>query len=108
MSRAILSGLKFGSYPCSPVARARSILQGVNLQHRSSSNVGRISTGSFLYTPDHEWLSIKDDDTGNVGITEHAARSLGDIVYVELLESGASVKKGGLCIVSRPASSLGL
>ena len=35
------------------------------------------------YTPDHEWIRI-DGKKGEVGITEHAQRELGDIVYVEL------------------------
>ena len=35
------------------------------------------------YTPDHEWIRI-DGYKGEVGITEHAQKELGDIVYVEL------------------------
>ena len=35
------------------------------------------------YTPDHEWIRIAGKK-GEVGITEHAQRELGDIVYVEL------------------------
>ena len=35
------------------------------------------------YTPDHEWIRI-DGKKGEVGITEHAQKELGDIVYVEL------------------------
>jgi len=46
------------------------------------------------YTEDHEWLKI-DGDVAVVGITEHAAEQLGDLVFVELPEVGASFEKGG-------------
>ena len=35
------------------------------------------------YTSDHEWIRI-DGKKGEIGITEHAQKELGDIVYVEL------------------------
>ena len=39
--------------------------------------------GELNYTPDHEWIRI-GGKKGEVGITEHAQKELGDIVYVEL------------------------
>lgn len=42
------------------------------------------------FTEEHEWLSI-DGDIVTVGITEHAAEQLGDIVFVDLPEVGATV-----------------
>jgi len=45
------------------------------------------------YTKDHEWLSI-EDNTATIGITEHATEQLGDIVFVELPEVGASFNQG--------------
>jgi glycine cleavage system H protein len=42
------------------------------------------------YTKDHEWVRV-DGDEATVGITEYAAGQLGDIVFVELPESGRSV-----------------
>lgn len=45
------------------------------------------------FTNDHEWLK-RDGDNATVGITEHAADQLGDIVFVELPEVGATVKSG--------------
>ena len=45
---------------------------------------------SIKYTPDHEWLSI-DGDTATVGITHHAQDALGDVVFVELPEVGATL-----------------
>ncbi|MDO5769967.1 MAG: glycine cleavage system protein GcvH [Psychrobacter sp.] len=43
------------------------------------------------YVASHEWLRLEDDGTVTVGITEHAQDLLGDIVYVELPEVGATV-----------------
>jgi glycine cleavage system H protein len=45
------------------------------------------------YTKDHEWIRV-EGDTGTVGITSYAAGQLGDVVYVELPESGAKFAKG--------------
>ncbi|WP_422372740.1 glycine cleavage system protein GcvH [Hoeflea sp.] len=46
------------------------------------------------FTEDHEWLKI-EGDVATVGITEHAAEQLGDLVFVELPEPGTSFEKGG-------------
>lgn len=51
--------------------------------------------GDLLYTNDHEWLRRESDGSVTVGITEHAATSLGDLVYVELPEVGQDVDAGG-------------
>lgn len=45
------------------------------------------------YTKDHEWAKF-DGAAATVGITDHAQRELGDIVFVELPKVGASVKAG--------------
>lgn len=45
------------------------------------------------YTKDHEWLKI-EGDVATVGITAHATEQLGDIVFVELPEQGASFGQG--------------
>ena len=42
------------------------------------------------YTKDHEWVRV-DGDEATVGITAYAADQLGDIVFVELPESGRSL-----------------
>ena len=44
------------------------------------------------FTAEHEWLKI-EGDVATVGITTHAAGQLGDLVFVELPEEGASFKK---------------
>ncbi|KAL2152099.1 hypothetical protein VTH82DRAFT_5283 [Thermothelomyces myriococcoides] len=47
------------------------------------------------YTKDHEWIDISaDKKTGVLGISEHAAKMLGDVVYVELPVEGDEVKAG--------------
>lgn len=45
------------------------------------------------YTDEHEWLSL-EGDVATVGITAHAAKELGDLVFVQLPEVGAKVAKG--------------
>ena len=51
--------------------------------------------GDLLYTSDHEWLRREDDGTVTIGITEHAALALGDLVYVELPEVDQDVDSAG-------------
>lgn len=51
--------------------------------------------GDLLYTNDHEWLRREDDGSVTIGITEHAANALGDLVYVELPEVGQDVDSAG-------------
>lgn len=47
------------------------------------------------YTAEHEWVgAAAGADTLRVGITDFAQDSLGDIVFVELPEVGASVEAG--------------
>lgn len=44
------------------------------------------------FSEEHEWVEI-DGDTVTVGITNHAQEQLGDIVFVELPEVGATLNK---------------
>ena len=46
---------------------------------------------NLKYTKEHEWIDL---ETGEVGITDHAQESLGDIVFVELPKPGAQVVAG--------------
>lgn len=50
------------------------------------------------YTEDHEWLRL-DGDLIVVGITDHAATQLGDVVFVELPEIETQVAKGNEIVV---------
>ncbi len=54
---------------------------------------------SVKYSKDHEWIEI-DGDTGTIGITDHAQQQLGELVFVELPEVGATLEQGGdACVV---------
>ena len=48
---------------------------------------------STYFTEDHEWISV-DGETGTVGISAYASKQLGDVVFVELPDIGASFDKG--------------
>ncbi len=45
-----------------------------------------------LFTEDHEYIHV-DGDIGTVGLSEHAQKTLGDIVYVEMPKIGAKLAK---------------
>ena len=45
------------------------------------------------YTKTHEWVR-REDDVATIGITEHAQDELGDVVFIELPERGASFGAG--------------
>jgi glycine cleavage system H protein len=47
----------------------------------------------FRYTKEHEWVRV-DGANGTVGITDHAQKELGDIVYVDLPKVGAIAAAG--------------
>jgi glycine cleavage system H protein len=51
------------------------------------------------YTASHEWVADNGDGTVTVGITAVAAEQLGDLVYVELPQLGASFAGGASCAV---------
>jgi glycine cleavage system H protein len=44
------------------------------------------------YSKDHEWVKF-DEEVATIGITDYAQKELGEIVYVELPEVGASFNK---------------
>ncbi len=46
-----------------------------------------------LFTQDHEWIRV-EGGIATVGITNHAQEQLGDLVYVELPDTGRTVAKG--------------
>ncbi|MCP3767140.1 MULTISPECIES: glycine cleavage system protein GcvH [Streptomyces] len=49
------------------------------------------------YSKEHEWLSAAEDGVSVIGITEHAANALGDVVFVQLPEVGDTVTAGETC-----------
>lgn len=45
------------------------------------------------FTPDHEWARVEGDQI-RIGITDYAQDALGDVVFVQLPEPGATVQAG--------------
>ena len=48
---------------------------------------------NYRYTKEHEWVHV-EAGVAAIGITDHAQKELGDIVYVELPKLGAVVEQG--------------
>ena len=48
---------------------------------------------NLQYTKEHEWLKV-EDGVATVGITAFAAESLGDIVFVQLPDTGSAITAG--------------
>ena len=46
----------------------------------------------YLYTKEHEWVSI-EDNIATIGITDYAQEALGDITFVELPAIGDEVEQ---------------
>lgn len=49
--------------------------------------------GDLRYSSDHEWIRVEGNRV-TIGITDYAQDALGDVVYVQLPEVGASVSAG--------------
>ncbi len=52
------------------------------------------------YRDSHEWVRKEADGSFTVGITEHAQELLGDMVFVDLPEVGATFAAGDDCAVA--------
>lgn len=50
---------------------------------------------NLKYSKDHEWVKKLGNGNYQMGITDYAQSSLGDIVFVDIPESGVAVKKAG-------------
>jgi glycine cleavage system H protein len=57
------------------------------------------SPTDLKYTSSHEWVRDNGDGTLTVGITDHAQDALGELVYVELPQTGRQVTAGEACVV---------
>ena len=51
------------------------------------------------YSESHEWVRRNSDGTVDIGITDHAQALLGDLVYVELPDTGRRVQAREACAV---------
>jgi glycine cleavage system H protein len=56
-----------------------------------------INPEQLQYSKEHEWVSAPEGGIATVGITSHAADALGDVVFVQLPEVGATVTAGETC-----------
>lgn len=59
-----------------------------------SSQTGISHGGQIRFTQNHEWIRMESEEVGLVGITEFAQEQLGDIVFVELPQPGATLIAG--------------
>ena len=46
------------------------------------------------FTEEHEWIDV-EGDSATIGITDYAQEQLGDVVFVEVPQSGTELSKGG-------------
>jgi glycine cleavage system H protein len=50
---------------------------------------------TLSYTAEHEWVKV-DGDVATIGITQHAADALGDVVFVALPGVGETIREGAI------------
>lgn len=60
----------------------------------------------LFYTEEHEWIR-QDGSVVRIGITDYAQDQLGDVVYVELPDDGATVAKDDLLVEIESTKSVG-
>lgn len=51
---------------------------------------------NYKFSKEHEWARL-EGDTATIGVSNYAQKELGDIVYVELPETGDELQKGDTC-----------
>ncbi|TAM08420.1 MAG: glycine cleavage system protein GcvH [Paraburkholderia sp.] len=61
---------------------------------------------TLKFTEDHEWLRV-DGDVATVGITDYAQSALGDIVFVQMPDVGASFAAGAEAVVIESVKAAG-
>ena len=54
---------------------------------------------NLKYAKSHEWARLDADGLITVGITDHAQEALGDIVFIELPQTGRQLSVGAECAV---------
>jgi glycine cleavage system H protein len=58
-----------------------------------------MTPADLRYTKSHEWLRTLPDGGIEMGITDHAQGTLGDLVFVEVPEVGRALAAGDACAV---------
>ena len=51
---------------------------------------------NYKFTKDHEWVNI-EGDIASIGVSDYAQKEMGDVVYIELPETGTTFSKGDVC-----------
>ncbi|HSS63611.1 MAG TPA: glycine cleavage system protein GcvH [Gammaproteobacteria bacterium] len=59
------------------------------------------------FTEDHEWIRMEDEETGVCGITDYAQDQLGELVFIELPETGLEVSQGSEAAVIESVKAAG-
>lgn len=59
------------------------------------------------FTEDHEWIRMEDDETGVCGISDYAQDQLGELVFIELPETGSEVSQGSEAAVIESVKAAG-
>lgn len=49
-------------------------------------------SNEIKFTKSHEWVKFIDDNTVRIGLTDYAQKSLGDLVFINLPETGDEVE----------------
>jgi glycine cleavage system H protein len=79
------------SYTC-PLADTCSYAQSISTP---TTTLTATTAKEKKYTEDHEWLDISaDGKTATLGISEYAAKALGDVVYIELPQVDMEINAG--------------
>lgn len=59
------------------------------------------------FTEDHEWIRMEDDETGVCGISDYAQDQLGELVFIELPETGTEISQGSEAAVIESVKAAG-
>lgn len=51
-------------------------------------------SANYKFAASHEWISLEGEGVVCIGISDHAQEALGDLVFVELPEVGATFSQG--------------
>ena len=87
---AQIASCEFGSAALLPKKSQVSLSQGGNSLPFAARGYATVVDG-LKYAESHEWAKV-DGETATIGITDFAQSELGDVVYVELPEVGATVE----------------
>ena len=82
--------------PSSLLTLRRTIVSEYSAHKSMRVLVSHLRFPAKRYTQDHEVIKYDDESgVGTVSITDYAQKSLGDVVFVELPETGATIQQGG-------------